>query len=128
MNHLKILSIVDYVFAALTFLGLLLIGVATLLTTAAALSSAGMDALGSLIPSLVINVVMMVVLAGFGVLFAVAGRQVGKGRGRILQTILAVMSIMNCPVGTAFAAYSLWACWANPETVAAFSGGMSDDL
>ncbi len=42
------------------------------------------------------------------------------GRGRILQTILAVIHAANFPLGTGYAAWAGWLCWLNPETTRAF--------
>jgi len=63
----------------------------------------------------------------FAMLYFVCGRKVGRGRGRILQTILAVMSISNLPIGTAYGIFGLWVCWMNDETKAIFEeGGVLD--
>lgn len=42
--------------------------------------------------------------------------RLGHGRGRMLQTGVALCLILTFPVGTFYAAYALWVCWANPET------------
>lgn len=42
------------------------------------------------------------------------------GRGRVLQTVLAVLHAANFPLGTAYAAWAGWLCWLNPETARAF--------
>lgn len=39
------------------------------------------------------------------------GYSIEQGRGRILQTIYAVLSIFNFPLGTAYGAFALWVCW-----------------
>lgn len=56
-------------------------------------------------------------LAIIGVLVLVAaphaylGLYVEKGRGRILQTVLAALSLFNFPLGTAFGVFALWVVW-----------------
>lgn len=42
------------------------------------------------------------------------------GRGRIAQTILAVLHAANFPLGTAYAGWAAWLLWLNPETSRAF--------
>jgi hypothetical protein len=39
------------------------------------------------------------------------GSVIERGRGRIVQTILAILSLLNFPLGTAFGAFALWVCW-----------------
>ncbi|MEM9072079.1 MAG: hypothetical protein AAGE52_26470 [Myxococcota bacterium] len=64
------------------------------------------------------------VMASLGVahlfLAATLGRT-GRRTGRGLQTILALALIMTFPLGTFYALYALWVCWANPETRNFFS-------
>jgi hypothetical protein len=67
----------------------------------------------------IFGVVVLILLVEC-VLLVLAGRAVGQGRGRILQTVLAVLTIASFPVGTAYAIYALWVCWSNPPTRAAF--------
>lgn len=54
------------------------------------------------------------------ILFVVAGRALKRGRGRTLQTVLAILTIASFPVGTAFGIYSLWVCWSHPPSRAIF--------
>ncbi len=42
--------------------------------------------------------------------------RLGRGRGRSLQTLVALCLILTFPIGTFYAAYALYVCWANPET------------
>jgi hypothetical protein len=39
------------------------------------------------------------------------GLVIEKGRGRVLQTVMAVLSLLNLPCGTLFGAFALWVCW-----------------
>ena len=52
----------------------------------------------------------------------VAARKVSQGRGRTLQTVLAALSLGNCP-GFLYGGYALWVCWVNPESKALFEQG-----
>jgi len=45
----------------------------------------------------------------------------GRGRGRALQTTVALLLLPTLPIGTAYGCYALWVCWANPETRARLS-------
>lgn len=40
------------------------------------------------------------------------GAAIERGRGRMVQTILAILSLLNFPLGTAYGAFALWVCWA----------------
>jgi hypothetical protein len=50
-----------------------------------------------------------------------AGRKVAGGHGRGLQTILALVHILNFPLGTIYGGYALWVCWKNIDTKYMFS-------
>ncbi len=39
-----------------------------------------------------------------------------RGKRRVLQTVLALVHLINLPVGTAFAVYTLWVCWFHQPT------------
>ena len=66
---------------------------------------------------------------GFGglVAFALAalhfftGRLVEQSRGRLLQTVIAVVHLGNVPVGLAYGLYALWVCWFNEEAKHTFA-------
>jgi hypothetical protein len=54
--------------------------------------------------------------AGLGLAHLVVGASLRRGRGRALQTVLALALFVTFPIGTAYAVYALWVCWANPTT------------
>ncbi|MCB9599352.1 MAG: hypothetical protein H6722_02375 [Sandaracinus sp.] len=56
------------------------------------------------------------IFAGLGLAHVVVGLALGRGRGRGLQTLLALALIVTFPIGTVYALYALWVCWANPTT------------
>jgi hypothetical protein len=62
------------------------------------------------------GVVIASLLTGLAVLHGKAAAGVAVGRRRVLQSALAVLHLVNFPVGTAFAVYSLWVCWFNDQT------------
>ncbi len=68
----------------------------------------------------VVGVVITGLSLAFAVLHFVAAGRVRVGRGRVLQTALAVLSLFNIPVGLAYGAYALWVCWFNEPTRAQF--------
>ena len=132
MHHLGSLRILNYVMAGIHALAVMMlvlfgaVGVAVfrrLIETDPAFT--GPDAP----PPEIVGVIVLVVfgLAGLlllleTVLLVVAGRAVGQGRGRLLQTILAILQIASFPVGTAYGVYALWVCWSNGPTKAVFDG------
>jgi hypothetical protein len=62
----------------------------------------------------------MIVVAEVLLLVATAKR-VEQGRWRLVQTVLAGLSVAsNPPVGTAYGLYALWVCWVEPASKAAF--------
>ena len=126
MKHLRYLKLINMVMAGMfLFFGIisvLLISVPVII----GLTQGGMGAsemailAGAAIGS-------FVVLGLFAVLYFVAGRKVARGRGRVLQTILCVLSISNLPIGTAYGIFGLWVCWMNDETKIIFEeGGVLD--
>jgi len=38
------------------------------------------------------------------------------GKRRLLQSVLAILHVVNMPIGTAFAVYTLWVCWFHQPT------------
>jgi hypothetical protein len=54
------------------------------------------------------------IFAGLGVAHVLVALALGRGRGRALQTLLALALIVTFPIGTAYALYALWVCWAHP--------------
>lgn len=57
-----------------------------------------------------------VVMLGLAMTHFFVGAVLGPGRGRGAQTLLAVALVMTFPLGTIYALFALWVCWANPET------------
>ncbi len=47
----------------------------------------------------------------FGAPYAYLGAVIEQGRGRVLQTILAALSLLNFPLGTAYGAFALFVVW-----------------
>ncbi|MEZ4238577.1 MAG: hypothetical protein R3F59_20970 [Myxococcota bacterium] len=125
MEHLKYLSLINYAFAALTGLAGAFLVLGGLLGVGSMLmSSTDMVSLAIMAVSMTFASVLVVVLA---VLYAVTGRRVAAGRGRILQTVLGVLALGNLPLGTIYGLYALWVCWGNEETKAAFENPSYDD-
>lgn len=121
MDHLKVLSILDFVSAGLSILAMLLVGLSTAATIGLAVTSGGgSEVWTAMLPALVINGLVLVFLGVLAVIEILAGLRVRDGRGRILQTVVAVLSLLNCPLGTLFAGYSLWVCWIDEASKARF--------
>ena len=118
MQHLKYLAIFNYVLAAMQALSGLALALLALASGGLGLSS-GDDLASSMIPMVGLGVLAVVLFAIAGLLVYL-GRQVSRARGRILQTIMAVLTITSVPFGTAYAVYALWLCWMNEETKKAF--------
>ena len=112
MGHLRALQVFNVVFAvlaagvALLFMALWCIG--------------GIIAIGQGHPIgwlfLVGGAIVAALATGLAVLHGRAAAGVAVGRRRVLQSALAVLHLVNFPVGTAFAVYALWVCWFNDET------------
>lgn len=117
MQHLDYLKYANFAMAALYALALLIVLVAVGLQIGLVVSN-GADT-SALIPLVIGGGAALFVVLALLVLFVVTGRMVGSGRGRILQTVLAVLNIGNCP-GVFYAVYALWVCWLNDETKVAF--------
>lgn len=58
-------------------------------------------------------------------LYFYAGVLVEQGRARLFQTVLAIISIFNFPVGTIYCFFALWVCW-SAEYDAFENGGLLD--
>jgi hypothetical protein len=57
------------------------------------------------------QLVMTLLLVALAAPHVYLGLFIEKGRGRILQSILAVIALFAFPIGTAFGAFALWVCW-----------------
>ena len=117
MEHLKYLKWINYAMAGLLAMAGLFGGAMGLIMLMA--SSSQSEAEGVFV-SVLFMVLFMGITLPFALLHYLTGKRVAEGRWRIVQTILAIMGIMNMPVGTAYGLYSLWLCWMNEESKAQF--------
>lgn len=62
-----------------------------------------------------VGALILLLVGGLGLACLLAALRLGRGRGRMLQTFLACSLLLTFPVGTLFAIYALWVCWAHPE-------------
>jgi hypothetical protein len=118
VEHLKYLAWMNYAFAALFAISLLFTGLGGLAVVGLGLSSGG--DMGSVMVSVITFGILAVVLGVFMLVYVMAGRQVSRGRGRILQSILSVLSLGSVPIGTIYGGYGLWVCWMNEDTKKVF--------
>ncbi len=123
MNHLNNLKLVNYVLGALNLLVALLTILGGIATVGMGVAS-GAD-IGSMVPSIVMFGVFTFSIGIVAVLFFMAGGRVARAKGRVLQTILAVLSLPSCP-GIFYGAYALWVCWMNAESKALLDQGYID--
>lgn len=61
-----------------------------------------------------------VLLAGLAMGHIAVGYLVSAQRGRVAQTVLAVLQLIHFPLGTAYGVYAIWVCWLQKETKALF--------
>ena len=120
MKHLRYLKIINYIEVPLNILlglGMIAAGIVPFL-----LAPSGMpdDAAAALVINLVTFIVIGVIFFVAAVMFFIAAKKIEHGKGRILQTILAVLCVGSVPLGTAYGIYALWICWMNEETKATF--------
>lgn len=124
MSHLKNLKIVNYVLAALCLMGALLCLLIAVGWSAFTLAMGGeLDAVIGMVVGLAIGAIVEGVVAM--VLFTMGG-QVARAKGRMMQTIIAILCLCNCPL-TPYGAYALWVCWMNAETKPLFDQGYIDE-
>ena len=107
MGHLAMIRVLD------TLFGLLGLGVGALAFHHWSLPALNGVAEASLWLAVMGSMVLLI-LGGLGVACLVAAAWLGRGRGRVLQTALACALLLTFPIGTVFAVYALWVCWANP--------------
>lgn len=132
VSHTSILRILNGVYAvlafasaialllAIVFLGATIAEIGGLkISTSADQTAANLPFFGLGFASVVLGGTVMY-LAIIGALHLMVAARVGRGRGRTLQTVLAVLSIFNVPVGLAYGIYALWVCWFNDSTRALF--------
>jgi Ca2+/Na+ antiporter len=63
----------------------------------------------------VLGALILLLVGGLGLACLLAALRLGRGRGRMLQTFLACSLLLTFPIGTIFALYALWVCWAHPD-------------
>ncbi len=121
MEHLNNLKMANYVLGALNalVLGLTLLVIAGTMGFMYLQTQEMSMLIGGVVGTLVGGVFGLGIV---GFIFFVGG-QVGQGKGRILQTILALMLVSSFPIGTLFAAYAIWVCWINEGSKHAFDEG-----
>lgn len=117
MEHLNRLRILNYVMAAVEGLGLVAL-VATMGLVGAT------QPLGANELWIIVGVTGGAALLLLGLIagFMVAAGRVARGQGKVLETVLAVLTLGNFPGGL-FGVYALWVMWYNPETKAIFADG-----
>lgn len=116
MSHLKSLKIANFVIGAYTFVfGLLFL---VLFVLPGWLAWRDGEAPGLIF--VLAGILAFLLIGGLGVAHVVVGYLVGSGRGRAAQTLLASMQIMSFPVGTTYAVYALWVCWAHEPSIRRF--------
>ncbi|HEY0143251.1 MAG TPA: hypothetical protein VGF48_20325 [Thermoanaerobaculia bacterium] len=118
-QHIKILSIVFYIFGALGLLGALfmLLGGAGLATMIAAQDTGG-DAAGAFAAGgCMTGVAVLIALLSLPTILAGWGLSKRKSWARILTIIIAILNLPGFPLGTALGVYALWVMF-NDETKA----------
>lgn len=120
MSHLKSLKIFNFVLGAYSVVVGLLFFVMFVIPGLWAWWD-GEDA-GLL--AVAVGVLCFLLIAGIGAAHVVVGYLVGTGRGRVAQTWLAAMQLMSFPMGTVYALYALWVCWANEDSARRFTAAI----
>jgi hypothetical protein len=113
MRHLAILRAVNWLVAGYTVLAGLLFLVLFLLPWLV-----GAD--GPTWAFALLGILGFVLIACGALVHVILGFLVGSGRGRLLQTIFALVQLLSFPVGTLYALYALWVCWIDPESTRRF--------
>ncbi len=120
-THIKVLGILNIIlgaFGLVVALGLLLMfgGIAGIVSTTgdpdAEIAVPILGAIGGLIFVIVLVVSVLVIIAGWGILNY-------REWGRILGIVVAVIELVNVPIGTAIGIYGLWVLL-NSQTVELF--------
>ncbi len=65
---------------------------------------------------LFMGIVGLILCGSYAVAHTIAGFLVPSGRGRVLQTVLALLQAFSFPIGTVYCVYAIWICWFNDET------------
>lgn len=114
MKHLRILKYLNFVIAALTLIS----GIGALVRIFVPIGCPYMGDCGTI--SVVGGTFTFILLAVLATGHIVVGYLVSGQRGRVAQTVLAVLQLIKFPLGTAFGAYAIWVCWIQKETKASF--------
>lgn len=120
MNHLRILKLLNVAMGALTALGGVLF--LAMFVIPGLLACSDGERMGAVF--IISGAAFAALLVGLGFAHLLAGNLVAVGRGRALQTALAVLQVSTFPVGTAYAIYALWVCWLNERTKKAFESAV----
>lgn len=119
-QHVRILSILDFISGGLSIFGGIIFGVIMIIGAGAATEiPRGAGGLAALYGS--IGVIGSILIIGVGVfeIFVGLNLQQFKSWARIAQIVLGALSIASFPLGTAFGVYSLWVML-NEETMNLF--------
>lgn len=114
-THVKVVGLINIVFG---FLGLFIAGILFIAIAGGGFISGDPTAM-------TITSIVAVVLSGIFSLFSIPEIVVGfailkkKSWGRILGVIVAILDLINIPIGTAFGIYALWVLL-NEETAQIF--------
>ncbi len=107
-QHVKILSIINIILGVLGLIGALFMGIlfgvlgGVAASEGEAEAGAALGALGGVFAVVVAILALPQLLAGIGL-------HKRKNWGRILTFIVAALSILNLPIGTAYGIYAFWA-------------------
>lgn len=116
MDHLKSLKTLNFVLGAYT----VVIGLLFLVMWVIPGLWAWWDGENAGLIAVAIGILCFLLVGGMGAAHVIVGYLVGSGRGRIAQTFLATMQLMSFPLGTVYALYALWVCWAHEPSVKKF--------
>ncbi len=127
MDHVNLLRILNLASAALMALSFVIVLVALGGTSALLLATQqpGPELWVALLPTLVLDAVILVFIAVTGALYVIAALRLRHDKGRSLQTLLALIAVLNCPLGTLYAGYALWVCWIDAASVARFEAAQA---
>lgn len=123
MNHLKTLKLLNFAMAAYAFAFGLLFLIMFLLPW---LIGDDPEMPGWLFA--LVGVLSFIVICANAVAHVVVGWLVGVGRGRILQTVLAIWQLWSFPLGTLYAIYALWVCWIDADSTKAFDSAIKKPI
>ena len=73
---------------------------------------------------ILVGILAFLHIGGLGAAHVVVGYLVGSGRGRAAQTWLASTQLMSFPVGTVYAVYAYWVCWADEDSIRCFESSI----